>query len=656
MRETTIALALLKANWDEHHKSYLDNFNILTTECLRHSTEEFASSKQLVDDLKARFGLTVPHHVAEILLKRASKTGLLRKEYGAYHINRDAVDRSDFDQRRRRVADAHEALVQELSGYARETFDVDWSEEQTERTLHDYLNEHALDLVRAMTRRLPIALPKRASRSEKYLLATFVNKVVKENEHSFTHLQMVVEGTILVSALFFPNPHAIGGRFGKTTVFLDTSFLLQALGHCGSSLREPARELLDLLYGAGADLACFEHTYDEVGSVLNACATNLSTRSLWTGYGPAFDHFLQKGFSESDVRLLVATLDRDLAALNIAIRVKPRYDERFTIDEAELQTRIEAELHYANPQALHRDVDSISAVIRLRRGATPRELERSRAIFVTSNEPLTRAANGFFRDEAGETFDLAPVCISAWHLTSLLWLKQPLARPDLPQKRIIADFHAAVQPDERFMKRYLREVDKLEASGAHSPEDVFLLRNSLEARWVAMNLTVGDDDAFTQGTVPEVLEIVRESIRAEDQARLAEQERKAEELSIQLRSSREELEDARKEAQRVREAHRLARERLAHRVARVASFAFLVISAGGLVLAAYFATPLAPLPEPFRSWSGLFGAAVVLVMSLANWIWGATLSGVRRRVQRGIRGAMVSVLNRQLGESEEPDS
>ena len=149
---------------------------------------------------------------------------------------------------------------------------------------------------------------------------------------------------------------------------------VEALGHCGESLRDPACQLLDLLTGHGARLACFEHTHDEVESVLNACAMGLSTQSLHTGYGGIFDHFLQKGFSESDVRLIITTVKRDLEAIGIEVRRKPEYDERFAVDETSLQNFIESELQYRNPHALHRDVDSVSAVIRLRRGAVPRIL------------------------------------------------------------------------------------------------------------------------------------------------------------------------------------------------------------------------------------------------------------------------------------------
>ena len=647
MSETTIALALLKANWDEHHKSYLDNFNLLTAECLRQSADDVASAVQLVRDLKSRFGLIVPRHIAEVLLKRASKTRLLSKQHGAYHINRDVVDNSDFDERKNHVAEAYETLLQKLAKFADETFNVEWSEQQTEGVLHDYLNANALDLVRATTRQSLMSLPRRASKSEKYILASFVNKAIAEDLSSLAPLKMVVEGTILVSAIFLSNPANIGRRFKDTTVFFDTRFLLEALGHCGESLRDPACQLLDLLTGHGAHLACFEHTHDEVESVLNACAMGLSTQSLHSGYGSAFDHFLQKGFSESDVRLIITTVKRDLEAIRIEVRRKPEYDN-FAVDETSLQNFIESELEYQNPHALRRDVDSVSAVIRLRRGSAPRELERSRSIFTTSNLPLIKGGNAFFSRDGGEEVDLAPVCISEWHLTSLLWLKQPLARPELPQKRIIADFHAAINPSENFMRRYVDEVDKLEASGVHTTEAVFLLRNSLDARKIAMDLTVGDEGAFTQGTVAEVLEIVQNSMRAEGEAQLAEEQARSARLSEELRDSRSETTEARRLEQRNQELRRLARERLANRLAERISLVVVLVVEAILLVAVYLATPLLPLPVALQAKAGSLAAVLVLLMSAANWFWGVNLSGLRRSLSTRIQRFIVGRLDREL--------
>ena len=650
MSDTTIALALLKANWDEHHKSYLDTFNLLTAECLRQSKHDVASAAHLVSDLNNHFGLIVPRHIAEVLLKRASKTGLLTKRHNAYYINREVADNSDFDERRTRVAEAYETLVQKLAKFAAEDFNVKWSNQQAEDVLHDYLNANALDLVRATTGHRPMSLPKRASKSQKYILASFVNKAIAEDPSSLAPLKMVVEGTILVSAIFLPNPANTGRRFKDTVVFFDTPFLLETLGHCGESLRDPARQLLDLLAEQGAYLACFEHTRDEVESVLNGCAAGLRAGSLSTGYGSAFHHFLQKGFTDSDVRLIVTTLTRDLEAVRIKVRGKPAYDT-FSVDEASLQSLIESQVQYQNLHALRRDVDSVAAVIRLRRGSTPTEVERSRALFTTSNLPLIWAGNEFFRGAVGKDIDLAPVCISEWHLTSLLWLKRPLARPELPQKRIVADFHAAINPSESFMRRYVAEVDKLEASGVHAAEEVFLLRKSLDARKIAMELTHGDEGAFTQGTVAEVLEIVQNSIKAASEKKLEKEQAKSERLSEELRASRSETAEARKREQRHQEVQRLARERLANRWAGWISWTLVLLVVIMLLAAVYSATPLLPLPVELPKWAVSLAAGVVLLMMyVANRFLGRPLSGLNRSLSTRIQRFIVERLHEGLEE------
>ena len=97
------------------------------------------------------------------------------------------------------------------------------------------------------------------------------------------------------------------------------------------------------------------------------------------------------------------------------------------------------------------------------------------------------------------------------------------------------------------MHRYVNEVDKLEATGAHSADTVFLLRNSLEARAVAMQLSIGDEDTFTQGTVVEVLEVVQQSIKDESEAELAAEKTRSASLDGELQDTRARAAEARKQ-------------------------------------------------------------------------------------------------------------
>ncbi len=95
----------------------------------------------------------------------------------------------------------------------------------------------------------------------------------------------------------------------------------------------------------------------------------------------------------------------------------------------------------------------------------------------------------------------------------MLWLKLPVQAQDLPRKRLIAASYAASQPDNKLWKKFLQQLAKDRASATVTDEDYYLLRHSLQARTALMEVTLGDDEAFTAGTVQEILEVSKESIR-----------------------------------------------------------------------------------------------------------------------------------------------
>jgi hypothetical protein len=246
-------------------------------------------------------------------------------------------------------------------------------------------------------------------------------------------------------------------------------------------------------------------------------------------------YFLEQGSSESDILLYAQKLEYNLTELKIRVLDKPVYVHEYTVDEKALATHLDAIIKYYNPNARDRDVDSISAVIRLRENHKIRDLESSRALFVTTNVELARAANYFLSEPDHEASVQA--CITDYALTNILWLKNPLKAPSLPMSRIIADCYAALRPSDALLRRYLEEVDRLSASGTYSAQDVYVLRYSLEARKAIMEVTLGDKDSFCEGTIGEVLEITKAKIEGDARNKLQEVEQtrlKAEERIIEL--------------------------------------------------------------------------------------------------------------------------
>jgi hypothetical protein len=206
-------------------------------------------------------------------------------------------------------------------------------------------------------------------------------------------------------------------------------------------------------------------------------------------------------------------LPQKLRDLSISIDEKPPYEGTFQIDEKEFEKAIEEGIHYLNPKARVHDVDCISAVARLRRGRMAYCPEESHALFVTMNSTLAQTTRRFFQDKSSP--GAVALCMTDYALGNLLWLKNPTITPDLPKKQLLAHAYAAMQPPEPLWKRYLIEAAQLQEEGKISSEDYYLLRYSLASKKILMEVTRGDESAFVEGTVQEVLDIAKERLRAD---------------------------------------------------------------------------------------------------------------------------------------------
>lgn len=71
---------------------------------------------------------------------------------------------------------------------------------------------------------------------------------------------------------------------------------------------------------------------------------------------------------------------------------KPAHQMSLGLNEEKLERILQDEVGYRNRKALLRDIDSLTAIYRLREGRTTLPFERCRAIFVTTNTALARAS------------------------------------------------------------------------------------------------------------------------------------------------------------------------------------------------------------------------------------------------------------------------
>lgn len=620
---TISSLALLKANYDTHQRGYLENFVPMVSECIRRAPQDVVSIPELQQQLRDQFGLWLPQSAVRSILGRVRKKGYVGLKNGAYFRNAKALEDLGFRGNQQKVMEQQEALVERFVTFCSRRFGVDLSPEGADAALQDYLEENQLLVMNAVTHGTVVPRSGRSINNSRFLVASFIRDLQETQSATLSHVETVVKGLMLANAIFLPDPGNADRNFRNTEVYLDTPFLINALGYGGESQKEPCLELLRLLYETGAELRCFAHTRDEVRGVLQSCMNIMKAGGTRNSNGPdILRTFQYEGLSETDVMMLSNNLEKDLKELKITVVEKPEYDARHQIDEDAFREEIGKNINYRRSQQVSRDVDSISAIMQLRRSRRFPRLEECRALFVTTNSTLARVTRRHFSEGPKESA-VSP-CLTDHTLTNLLWLKKPTAAPDLPRKRIIADCYAATRPTEPLWRLYFGQIDKLNQRGEVSPEDYYLLRYSMEAESALMDATLGDEKAFTQGTVPEVLRVVRANIEKHKQAEV-DTERASK------KAAEKEVEAGRKRDSRRRELIRSRAERYARWTVRTVEGLLLAF----IVVASAFTFPW-DLPTVTAAWGQYLlalGFLMVFVLSVAGMMYGTTVRDIANRIE-----------------------
>jgi hypothetical protein len=554
-QSAVVSLAILKVNWDYRHRDYLEIFVPIIAECIRLSPDEYISSPTLQTDLLHRFGLRIPQNAINSILQRVKKRGYITKHDNVYRRDTQTLGSLDFARVQTEVVQKHESLVRRLKEYCKDHLNIQWSTEEAESAFQNYLAQQQSAMLAGATRQSLITpIPVSSEKMTKFAVASFISDLQRDNAEELNFLDTVIKGNMLANAIFAQDPGQVQRNFHNTEVYLDTQLLIYSLGYAGKARQAPCAELLDLLYATGANMRCFSHTCDEIRGILHACQGFIERQNIRDAYGhiiPSVEYFISQGYNSSDIELLVANLDKNLATLHIVPVDKPIYEHDLVIAEQKFTEHLKQSISYRGEMPLRHDVDSMSAIMRLRRGKNYYWVEDCRAIFVTSNHSLVRSTAQFFRSELEGGLSLRAIApaIDELTLTNLLWLKKPTAAPDLPRKRIIADCYAAIQPSEDLWKRYNQEIEKLQQSGKVSIDDFYLLRYKLESRNALMELTLGNEQAFTQATVPEILRIVHERIQQRAQGELAA------EKDLRIRAENAVASARAKEQNRIRRIH-----------------------------------------------------------------------------------------------------
>ena len=615
-----LGLAFIKVNWDGLGKDYVENFVPLVAECLRQSNAPLVSLPDLQKKIQESFGLELPLNSINVILRRAAKRGFVELKNGVIYINIEACNTLNLQATQERVNAIHSRVTENLKKYIFSKYQQDWTITETEKAIHDFLRDNSVSLIFSFSENS--SGPDRSTHYSKtaYFVSAFLEELKSNDPSGLKDFEVLVQGNLLVNALYFPEPGRISKRFNRTKVYLDTSIIIFACGYAGQARAAPCLELLTLLSDYGARLCCFSGTIDEVRGILDACASRIQRGNLKDSYGPSMEYFIESGKTASDIELMSVRLIQKLGDMGITVDEKPSYEIDYQINEAGFETSLDKRIRYQNPKAKIHDVDCISSIARLRRGQEVFQLEEAKAIFVTTNSTLARVTRAFFQSESSP--GAVAFCLTDYALGNLLWLKNPTKAPDLPLNRLLADAYAAVQPTEQLWKQYLNEIAKLKENGDVTADQYYLLRHSLASKVALMDLTAGEEESFTNGTVTEVLEIATQNIQSETRLELQAEKEKVRTVNSELEALKDK-EFARQ--QRLREvANKVAR------YIRKAIFPVIFVAVG---IASYFTFPWTSLIM-LPGWLTSTLLILLFLLVVSNLIWGENVSTLMDRFEQ----------------------
>lgn len=636
--ERSIAtMAIVKVNFDHHH-SFVGNFAPFVRHCLATSHSDAVSTIELQRCISDEFGLTLPQAVLKTLLRRAERDGHVHREQGTYHLDRDALNGCDLSSERAAALRKQNALVTAVADYASTKFRRKWSDQTARELLLGYLEAFSTAILGAAVAGRNLPREAQHATGDKYIIHRFVLEAAGEDPTSFEFLEAAVKGKMLADSVYLADSTLEQGvpALSAVEVYLDGPLLLYLLGYAGPELAAPYEELVDLLNKQGALVRCFTDSVVEARQILDAAAAR-----VWTGesrerfYGDVVTYLIRAGKTRSDIELMSRRLESDLLRAGVQPVERPAPNARLTTDENRFEELLKNTIGYRNPQALKTDLDAVTAIHRLRRGQAARALPRSRAVFVTRNYGLFRTSAQFFRQRT--TGPVVPNCVLDTAFTTLVWLHEPLAAPDLPRERIMADALAAMNPPDDVWEAYNDEIDRLRADARITEDDAHVLRLSEESSQALMDETLGDVEAYTEGTALQVLERAREATRAD-----------LEEAVAVERAARRDAES------RLSSRDAVIQER-ARRIGEVAARGLFSVVLPLVVVGIVFG-PLGPLTDAWSPLPGLvqvFCTTLALALTLWSFVEGITLRRLAERFARVVEDVSISAMRRLVGQQGE---
>ena len=456
------------------------------------------------------FGFSnIPKAVIEKIFNRMKKT-VIRNDKRYYLIKDLSEEVKKFDENKSQIQDESDKVVDNLTEYLKAS-NKNFNKitiEETKKLLYMFFEKNGFTTIENLENLKNIGEYK--TDQTNYYIAKFILDENENNTRVFNSIYKIVCGFMLANTIYIQVENDNKASLKNLNCYLDTPIILNLLELKTDEQNSSAKLLVELLEKKQAKIKCFEHNYKEVYSIIYAYKENIGKYKDKTLEG-----LDKKNYTYSDVERLLDNLKSLLKKKHVEVEEKPNYEEYSTIiDEQGLEDYLKEKYKdkiEKKEKVLGPDIDSISAISRLRKGKYVTKLEESKAVFVTNNYDLIKYSNLFLnKKEFGEI----SYSISDIELTTILWLKTFKTNPDLPKFKLIENARLALEPSNQIMERFKDVIEKMKEEELINDIDVLEnLKTNLYYKAELMEKIEGDGDNITNEVVRGIIDKQTENLQ-----------------------------------------------------------------------------------------------------------------------------------------------
>lgn len=469
MEKILLSYALAKSMYDSG-KDYFYTFIPFIIKILAYTCELYSIDK-LKSSLEEEYFLDIPAHALSEICRKAINEGYVEYDMGKYYITKEGVTFASSIIDEREVERRANSLAEQFSAFLREDGFGDVSVEASLRILLDFINRNLVALASFIKSPLSTPQPDKGNLYSRAVI-TFLVKIEKSNPSAYQILVDLFYGSV-VCTIVQARDEQVPRTLKNVNVFLDTNTVFSILGLHYDEINRPCQELLEFLKKEKCNLYVLNFTIDEMVSVLNLYVKNF--RILWENVrvDTIYSSLKTKGKTPADVLSMIANLEDLIGKHGIKV-----FQTKYKLSEKPIEGVDISKLATYKPdnvtKSLNHDMLAINEIIRLRSGQVPRKLEKCKAIFVSSDNKLSKFNLCEYEHQNRRT--ISEVILDR-ALTQILWVKNP-QESRLPIFSAIATHSRALLVDRVIWNRFYSVISKMYNEKELTAEELSLLAYS----------------------------------------------------------------------------------------------------------------------------------------------------------------------------------